>query len=1312
MVDYATMYGTGGEFFDFGRTETDEDRRKREAKELEDQITREEALSGTRSPLRDLGPAPIQGVDNPVESQNSGIGKELYNVTGGVRHFAGGFLGTMARAPWDVASFATRNAPYDPLANATKEEQQAQQIALADELARQGKGAEGLIKTFTGASEPTRNVVEEQASHLGEALTPAGKFTAPLTAASYLIGLFNRPDQRDVQITEHTNFNQPTTIEPQPSWLDTVLTPGTYSFVNSAEAAPKQPRVSQTSVTVETQGGPANVSMQDYTTLGGLVVASMGFMFGPRVFAKMKFGSVPPLRPVIDAVPGTKAISTPLDLARAYDDINAPLLRIAERAGVPMPAVDALKDKFRIQTRGSAQAIADSAVIGGRAETPTYTFQVQTPLSTLHQVDNAQVSRYLHLWDTANDLNIIQTRQASQVHSINKPPPGPPTVRGMTMPDVLQELSALEATNPQLRQIGAAYKDNVKALRAFEGAGEYGTKTRKQIAWENANRPDEVPWIGEKRTLGNPVERGSATESLADDMRRRLRVRMENEANGMFVDEVRKANPDLFRRVTQAELDANPRWEKNVVAFYRRGKKEMYTTDPLIADLMKMDPYYMSGLVQMPLYATKRMLEMGATGKFAPWFAPVSMMRSYLIGKITAPTAFPGAKSPGMLRTAYAIPEQLVPQLANAIHQSIEAGSAGWIGRLVGQGNMQALSQRLANTYHNSLYHQLQSVGSHKGSILQQQVIAKNKLGQAVTGITDQLIASAPPTLRASLTLGRSFLRAFGSTVEAMHNAPSFAFASKNYAKVPLNKLAVEARHMTGDPRIGGQYYVSGGFANKPRPIRFENTEPTLRGRLSQTTAQAIRYGYGAPTEIGRTALPWFNVTMQGIKRIGEAYLKNPVGFTTRAWMYSMMPSAALYMYTRSLDKDPNGRSYSDYHMNGRSDYKKTMNYYIPIPGRPAEEGIELPRFHELAPANRMMEVALDHAFRSNVFTQSEDFARTAQSFMDIAITPPAPPIVGMWAATHGMTAPTGVFGGETYKRRTEPFDQTGGLPTNIELFVRALASGIGDVIGAGAAAFSQTPDGLDKAVKNFGIEAGKRAISKTPILRDVTGILPPASGNTNVTEELFKKQRALKQLDEYYKTWDVAGGQIGLKPRSKSGEELAAQKLGERPPPDAAGINQPEPTNPLYKMFMEEVHAKFMKDATQDRKGNDTGALGFQSLWNRYSIATRQISRLNKVNAGNYVTWQDQLEDRPEQVQYLEKNGVDTTDPIRVKNFYERQRQDAARVILFTIRAVEDDFSKRLGRPVKLEDLNPYGKGIGNTDTGTMDYDLSPLPY
>lgn len=1072
----------------------------------------------------------------------------------------------------------------------------------------------------------------------------------------------------------------------------------------------QSPRVEQAQIPVESIGGLTTISEGEMKILGGVAAASIGMAFAPKVFKMMKLGRVPMLLPqrwqpaglnnprfVREAAPGTIDISRPGDLARTYDDANAGIMRIMDRAGLSPSISERLAMTMRIQTRATANALSDSAINVGRMETPMFTFQTPVPMGQLARRETPEAQNYLHALNTIDDIK--QASLAMRYRQFTNPTGG--TVRGMTLSDATQLKRNYEAANPELIDFGKAYRGNLKSLRSFEKTGEYATKSPKDIRWENTQRPNYVP-MGGKRWTGDPAnnpELGSPVRDMAKEMQARLRDRMQNEVKGMYVDELRKLDPRLAVRVTQDELKVN-KWDANVVTFKRRGVAEHYTTAPLIADVLRMDPYFMASGPSQILYTSKRAFEIATTGELAPHFALTSAIRSWWIGKFTTPA---GRSSPSIVGTATAIPRQLVPQLAEWIAPRLENASGGWLGQVFGRGNVQALSQRLALAHTNSLMHQLDTVGGGRGSIMQQQMQINNRLTQTISTAAGPL---------------KTVLEGYRALLNSIHNAPAFDYARKNQGRTGLPQLAAEARHMTGDPRIGGEYYTS--VRGEPRAIRFENRD----NPFSRAVGKAVK-GYGWAAEAARTAVPWFNTTVQGMKRFGEAYLADPVRFTTNLWLYAGLPAAASYTAARSM-----GNEYLDYMMNRRSEYNKMMNLYLPIPGRPPEEGFEIPYVHELSGFKHMMEVGLDHAFRSAIFTEYEDFRRALGGFigdykggyLSVVADPPMPPAANVLLAGFGMVGSQGVFAGEAYQKKSDPFDQLGGLPTSIELYARAIAPAIADIAGTGAAAFTQTPGNIFQAMGNFVSQSGKRLIEKTPVVRDVLNMTPPMTGNNAITEELFKKQHAIKALDGFYSKWTDREGLIGVTRRrgelapyapSKGGAATATEQLGDRMPAQRPGIPQPEPTNPLYKMFAAKVHEQFAKDNPA------AGGIGFKSLWQRYSMASEAVRDMRKINNGNYITWQKELDKPVTQIgqeaadktqrQYLTEHKIDPTNLRQVRNFYERQRQDAARTILFTIRAVEDKFSKELGQQVKIEDLNPYGKGLGEAPVG---FDASPVDF
>src|SRR5258706_10737850 len=97
--------------------------------------------------------------------------------------------------------------------------------------------------------------------------------------------------------------------------------------------------------------------------------------------------------------------------------------------------------------------------------------------------------------------------------------------------------------------------------------------------------------------------------------------------------------------------------------------------------------------------------------------------------------------------------------------------------------------------------------------------------------------------------------------------------------------------------------------------------------------------------------------------------------------------------------------------MNRRTEYERTMNQYIPIAGKPAEQGLTIPRFQEGILASVLMEHALDHLARSNKFSNSEDFKQAVADLLNVTAGLPTPPILNAWDATQGVKTSGNLYG-------------------------------------------------------------------------------------------------------------------------------------------------------------------------------------------------------------------------------------------------------------------------------------------------------------
>jgi len=226
----------------------------------------------------------------------------------------------------------------------------------------------------------------------------------------------------------------------------------------------------------------------------------------------------------------------------------------------------------------------------------------------------------------------------------------------------------------------------------------------------------------------------------------------------------------------------------------------------------------------------------------------------------------------------------------------------------------------------------------------------------------------------------------------------------------------------------------------------------------------------------------------------------------------------------------------------------------------------------------------------------------------------------------------------------------------------------------------------------------GRGIARRTPIVRTLAGIVSPVTRDTAVRNELSKKQTALSDLKEYFDDYGKAylSGEyptISTKPRSAEGQEaLEAAGIGDlgtlNGGDDSApypGMTQPPPTNPLYWEFMGQLHQRLMTDTQGDLKG-------FMTLLGKRSDLLAYSRSLQDVNAGNFNRWKQIVEEDPKVQEIIGMmSPEDMNDPTRALNYIRGELNLIEREILQTVKAVEEDMSNSIGRPIKLEDLDPY---------------------
>jgi len=1205
-----------------------------------------------------------------------------------------------------------------------------------DWLIRQREGANKYTDMLMGLSDnpEPQNLSEKLGTYAGESISPWAGYTIPLSVATFGVHTFFGPEsplnaikwyfgeadakakkpKKEVAIDPTVDFEPAVPGHSEPGNLDVgvlsstieatkytdpegnvvlipnasaynkvTLTPelaikqyqrtglnfGKFSDEEAADSYLKilNDRIVQPAQTV---GGLTELKSSDLIPIGTMLALSIGAAFAPSVIGRMTQGRIfksNPGRVVEDAAPGTLAFSKRSDLVRGFDDISAVPSLVGRRIGLNPQKVSEIEEVWATQTRGAASNLASSAIENGVAQTPSFRFKVKTSLQKLNNVMDEPTTWYMSNLKALEDIGKQERAIQASSPAQQAARPGPPTFQNRTRQEYELDNQQIMRTNPEVQMKAGVLKENIKELRRIEEEGEYGTITRDERNKLNREEPYTINYGQNDSRRSNPAM------ALADDMRTRMRFRTENEAKGFTVDTFNEYNPGAFVRVTQKELDQNPHWQPNVVKIYRRGEPEMYTTDPMLATMMRVDPYYAKDWIGKVIQGTKQTFTTLTTGLGAPAFAPISFARSHKIVSDTAPRL--GWKAPHIGQSLLEIPRTLSPKMQMFIARSLDQQLGNWAGQNLGKYAspwLQGLGKRMEATYMASQDVRLQASGARYGTVLHGQ--------ENTVAAHDLALNNAIKTATGPLKL---FLSGWKNTFSAIHEAPASATARKNFGKVTREQWSLETRRLTGDPQAGGEYWIGG----KRIPFHHTRDQGFFRDMGARALTRSVQ-GYGALTEAGRVLVPWYNVSVQGLKRIGRAYRANPLKFVAGLYVTQALPAAAAYYWNRSLGKDPNGVSYSEYQMNHRSPYNTMLNWYIAIPGRPAAEGIELPGpYHETAMVGRLTTIALDHLFRSNKHTFSKDFADAAWNAVDVVTSIPMPPLMNAFLATRGMVGPQGVLEGDVYKRKNFAFDQNVGLPVNADLAARAFGGAFADIFGSGINAAIQA-EGWDKPGA-FVSQAGRKLIERTPVIRNITGMTPKQAGNTRIVKDMFDRQSEFKMLDEYYRNFGIQGGgiKIGDKDASGVGGALAEKKLGPKPPAISPGLGQPTPANAMYQEAMGMVHDALAKDDPAK------GGMGQRSLWQRYSRATRVLNTFRHMTYSKMASWQDRLEQPDMQPikEYLELNRVDTKDPRAIENFYEQARQNAAREIVHTFEKVEAKLSEKYGKPIKIKDLDPY---------------------
>ncbi len=895
-----------------------------------------------------------------------------------------------------------------------------------------------------------------------------------------------------------------------------------------------------------------------------------------------------------------KTLETAKDQYKAYIlDEKTALSDIAERAGIPnLKDVKSLIDQ---DTQISGLMRVNESLKTGKLRSIGGEFNVEVSPEQLFAKYKAlppgmqqDADQYMKLRDLTDDMNLRIAKNIDVAESQR------------ILTDAQQSIAQIEQRTPVVHELSKDYRAITEAVRGFMGSGKNAMLDQKALEALGKERANYVPidihgidptdplmsrivdaqrlvskgelddWFLQARDIKNITNiegRTDAFETLLGYTRNALKAKLENDVRGQYADGISNST---FGKETMRKLkdDEAGKYSGRTVDIYENGKKVKYIASQLQADLLRFDPH----IAQFPaFYATKRMFEHGTTGALGMTFAPVTLIRDMLAGNALAPK---GVGKPGIFRTLAAVPEAVVDKAA--LGASILLKGSFRDLPFLPAGSKTQLSNALAARYARSYTALANEVGGYDASLMKSTIEAKRGLiGEVKRSLED--VADKVPGANFLGRSARVMWDGWEGLFGAISDAPRAAAFKQSIKKgVDPSTAAVEARKLTGDTTRSGKVY-------KPDGTRID---ADAVDKSWQVGAKSV----GAAAQFAREAIPYVNPTLQGMRRLGNRMIEDPVGVNLNAWKYVGLPAIAAYGWNEML-----GKEYNDYAHRNRADRDQAMTIYVGVPGMPPEQGIEIPLPHELMPYN-IFNTALYNLGRGD-----EDVGKSmmhmAGTILENGSMIGYPVGFSQAFTAAGYRPPESIMTpwDDVYAIRE---DNAGFFPQNVEMLLRQTVGGVSDLaLSSAAAAYEGGPEAFAK-------EFAYNWTKKVPILKNIAGTKTATSAFTPQSNEKFRKQDALDQFldvwDEHFnpaKNGRLYANNLPKRADGNSEEDVSTFKLG----PSRYTITTPVPTNPVFKQFGEIVKQYI---GTNDE--------GMTALRSRQTNIGKQIDLLKKYTAGN----------------------------------------------------------------------------------------------
>lgn len=974
-----------------------------------------------------------------------------------------------------------------------------------------------------------------------------------------------------------------------------------------------------------------------------------------------------------------------LTKANIVDEQQA-LRDIVERHGVPnFEDIDA---RIELDTHAAARTRVEEAINTGQLTTADASFKSPVAPRVLFDAYNSlnkntrqNVGRYINLKDMRDDIVLaIEKGEATNADLLNidtqlqnivkiTPEAEEFSKRYNTVTKALRDFSQGSLFSPEYKVRLDQTRANYVPLELTNVDPEAGLLQRMYQAQTKGGKADNEWFLQNRESAGqyDINRRADPMDMLMQSVEATLTARMKNDTKVAIIDALQNSavnqkllgeNNYIIKRVKSDEATDNA---DRLIRIYRNGEKETYITSKLTAQLLQFDPY----IAKYPaLFVPKRIFEQAAVGPLSVTFAPVTMLRDAIGGRVTAPTDI---MAPNLLDVGAAIPQQLwaksLGAISNHFQQSFVTGDASLPSWLMTEAAQKRFSDNVAQAYTQTLYHQANSAGGFDASLMKERI----RIGNGALDELQKTLTSSDVTLPGvafSKARIANMINGWRALFNTIQDAPRFAAIAKNTKKGMDTAEATRfARQLTGDVTKSGRVFDSAGFQM--------GVDAVDQGLLNTANK-----GIGLATELLRESTPFFNPMIQGNRRLLQAMIDDPVGFNVKAWQNIGLPSLAAFGWNEML-----GKEYNDYAMNERSARDVVMNMYIGLPGKPPQEGLEIPIMHELltysAPFTRAM----------YGLSRGEDAERVRAAMSVVAenilgnSVEIGYPVAGQAVANiSGYSAPESLLSPTegVYKIRE---DNIGILPENMEFLARTLFASIGDTAINTANAVAGDP-----SFETFYQELRDRTFDSMPIAKNLIG-LKKANTYFSVPNSLAEDRfETIQQFREYYDAfYEPKRFNKDDLQKPNSGNDYTKFKDVENPleeedlPFLMIGPEKlQEPTNPFFKEFGPIIVDNLFR-------GNE----GMTALLSRERVYSNYLRRLKDFNNGDADAlneWQAMLngieavdENTKELQQLIEEGGyslVDYDERIRLINEIEHRRAEIINSQLDTFDRVEDQIT------------------------------------